>query len=46
LLRSAPRPPRWANGGPRRGSAARSRTEPQAPACGSSTPHTKSSSRA
>ena len=45
-LRSASRPPRWANGLPRRGSAARSSTDPQAPARGSSAPQIRSSRRA
>jgi hypothetical protein len=43
---SASRPPRFANGGPSRGSAARSMTVPQAPARSSSVPQMTSGSRA
>jgi len=43
---SASRPPRCARGGPSRGSAARSITEPKAPARSSSAPQITSWSRA
>jgi hypothetical protein len=42
----ASRPPRWASGGPRRGSVARSITDPKAPARSSSAPQMTSWSRA
>ena len=45
-LRAASSPPRWAIGGPRRGSSVRSRTEPQAPNRSSPAPQMTRSMRA